>query len=64
MYYNNSSIIKCLCFESIHYDINLNIVLSFGIFNEFDYLFLSNILLFRINKIIYLLKKYLEAKNR
>ena len=32
--------IKYINFELIHYIINLNIVLSFMIFNNFDYIFL------------------------
>ena len=36
---------------------------SFKIFNEFDYLFLSNVLLVCINKIIYLKKKNLKIGN-
>ena len=35
------SIIKCICFESFHYIINLNIVSSFVVFSIFDYIFLS-----------------------
>ena len=32
---------KCIGFEPIHYAINLDIVLSFMIFSEFDYVFLT-----------------------
>ena len=48
MYYNHNSNIKCvdstikyIGFESIHYIINLNVVLSFIVFSDFDYMFLS-----------------------
>ena len=47
MYYSHNSnvkcvdlIIKCIYFESFRYVINLNIILSFMIFNNFDYIFL------------------------
>ena len=46
-YYNHNINIKCVdsiikykYFESIHYIINLNVVSSFIIFNDFDYTFL------------------------
>ena len=39
-------------FESFHYVINLDVVSSFMIFNDFDSIFI-----FGINKIIFLLKK-------
>ena len=35
------SIIKCIGFESFHYVINLDVVSSFMIFNDFDSMFLS-----------------------
>ena len=44
---NNSNIkyigstIKCIAFESIHYAINLDVVSSFVVFNDFDFMFLS-----------------------
>ena len=34
------STIKCLGFESFYYVINLNVVSSFVIFSNFDYIFL------------------------
>ena len=39
------SIIKYIYFESIHYAINLDIILSCIIFNDFDSIFFINILL-------------------
>ena len=41
-YSNHYRIIKC---KSIHYVINMDVVSSFKVFNEFDYVFLSNVLL-------------------
>ena len=38
--------IKCVIFEPIYYTINLNVVSSSIIFSEFDYMFLSNVMLF------------------
>ena len=38
-------IIKCVDFESIHYVIKLDTTPSFKVFSEFDYMFLSIILL-------------------
>ena len=44
---NNSNIkcvkltIKCIGFESFHYAINLDIISSFVVFSDFDYMFLS-----------------------
>ena len=35
------STIKCIDFELIHYVINLDVVLSFMIFRDFDYIYLS-----------------------
>ena len=35
------STIKCISFESFHYAINLNVVLFFMVFNDFDYMFIS-----------------------
>ena len=47
-YYNHNSnikcvdsTIKCISFESFHYAINLDVVLSYMVFNSFDYMFLS-----------------------
>ena len=45
MYFSHYSIIKCVVFEPIHYAINLDIVTSFMVFSELDYVFLSNVLL-------------------
>ena len=42
MYYSYYKIIKSVDFKSIYYAINLNIVLSFRVFNYFDYIFLPN----------------------
>ena len=33
--------INCIYFELIHYAINLNVVSSFMVFIDFDYIFLS-----------------------
>ena len=48
MYYNHNnnikyigSIIKCVGFEPIYYDINLNVVSSMLAFNDFDYIYVS-----------------------
>ena len=48
MYYSHNSNIKCLNltikyigFESFSYTVNLNIVSSFEVFNDFDYIFIS-----------------------
>ena len=45
MYYNHRRIIKCVGFKPIYCVINLDATSSSIIFNEFDYLFLSVILL-------------------
>ena len=45
MYYSHHRIIKCVGFKPIHCAINLDDVSSFKAFNEFDYVFLSNLLL-------------------
>ena len=45
MYFSRYRIIKCVSFELIHYVINLDDVSFSKIFNEFDFVFLSNILL-------------------
>ena len=47
------STIKCIDFQSFYYVINLTVILSFMIFNKFDYMFFD-ILLVEMNKIIYL----------
>ena len=52
MYSSHYMIIKCVGFKSIHYTINLNIMLSFEVFNKFYSVFLLNVLLALINKII------------
>ena len=39
--------IKCVGFELIHYAINLDVVLSFMVFNGFDYIFLSILIGFK-----------------
>ena len=48
MYSSHNNNIKCvdstityIGFESFHYAINLNVVLSFVVFNNFDFMFLS-----------------------
>ena len=43
MCYNYHRIIKYVGFKSIHCIINLKVVLSFIVFNEFDFVFLSDI---------------------
>ena len=45
MYYSHYKIIKYVGFESIIYIINLDVTSSSKVFNEIDYMFLSNILL-------------------
>ena len=40
-YSSHNSNIKCTHFESFHYTINLDVVSSFMIFSDFDYMFLS-----------------------
>ena len=35
------STIKCIGFESFHYVINLDVISSFMVFSDFDYMFLS-----------------------
>ena len=37
--------IKCVGFEQIHYAINLDAVPSFMVFNDFDFMFLFDVLL-------------------
>ena len=51
MYYSFHRIIKCVGFKPIRCAIYLNITSSFRLFNEFDYLFLSDILLFESIKL-------------
>ena len=50
MYSSHYSIIKCVGFKPIHCATNLDIASSSKVFNEFDYVFLLNVLLVRINK--------------
>ena len=45
MYSNHYRIIKCIGSEPIHYAFNLDVASSFKIFSDFDYVFLSNVLL-------------------
>ena len=35
------STIKCIDFELFHYAINLNVISSYMVFSDFDYMFLS-----------------------
>ena len=59
-YSHNSNIkcvyltIKCIGFKSFHYAINLDVVSSFVVFNDFDFMFL---LLVGIDEIIFFFKK-------
>ena len=53
MYSSHYTIIKCVCFKLIHCVVNLDVTSFSRVFNEFDYLFLSDVLLL-INKIILL----------
>ena len=45
MYYSHHRIIKYVDFESIHCAINLDAASFFRVFSEFDYVFISNVLL-------------------
>ena len=45
MYSRYHGIIKCVDFKPIYYAINLDVMSSSKIFSEFDYLFISDILL-------------------
>ena len=45
MYSSYHGIIKCVDFKPIHYAINLDVTSSSIVFSEFDYLFISDILL-------------------
>ena len=45
MYFSHYRITKYICFEPIHYVISMNVALFSKVFNEFDYVFLSNVLL-------------------
>ena len=45
MYFNYHIFIKYACFEPIYYAINLHAMSSSKVFNEFDCVFLLNILL-------------------
>ena len=42
-YFGHYIIIKCISIEPIHYTINLNVVSSRRVFNEFDYVFISKV---------------------
>ena len=60
--YNNNikcvgSTIKYIGFESIHYVINLGVISSFIVFNDFDYMFLSNYCYFESIKLFFSSKK-------
>ena len=52
MYSNHYKIIKSVSFEPFHYAINMNFISSSKVFREIDYIFLSNVLLVLINKIM------------
>ena len=54
------STIKCIDFELFYYTINLDVVSSFEVFNDFDYMFYFYILLVEINEIIFLFRKKKE----
>ena len=58
MNYSNHGIFKCKSFVPSHYvsDINLDVVPSFSVFSEFDFVSQLNILLVWINE-IFILKK-------
>ena len=50
MYYSHNSnikcvglVIKCIGFEPIDYAINLNVVSSSMVFNDFDYIFIDSL---------------------
>ena len=45
MHFSHYKIIKYIGFEVIIYSINLDVALSSKVFNEFDYMFLLNVLL-------------------
>ena len=60
--YNHNSNIKCVGFKSIYYAINLNTVLSFMVFSNFDYLFQSMYCFFESMKLFFSLKKKLIKK--
>ena len=45
MYFSLHIVIKCVGFKPIHCAINLDVALSFRVFSEFYFLFLSNVLL-------------------
>ena len=45
MYYSHHKIIKYVGFKPIHCSINLDITSFFRVFKEFDYLFISDLLL-------------------
>ena len=61
--YNNNikyvnSIIKCIIFESIYYDINLDLISSCMIFINFDFIFLLIYYYFELIKLFFSSKKY------
>ena len=62
MYFSHHRIIKYVGFEPIYCAINLDDTPSFRVFNEFDFVFLSNVLLVLINKIILSSKKKKRKK--
>ena len=41
---NNHRIIKCACFKVIYCAINLDAVSSYRVFNEFDYIFILELI--------------------
>ena len=52
----NNSFNKTCTIKST-YQINLNVALFSKVFNEFDFMLISNVLLVLMNKIIYLFKQ-------
>ena len=67
-YSHNSSIkcvdstIKCIGFKSFHYAINLDVVSSFMIFSNFDYIFISMYCLLETMKLFFFQKKKRKKK--
>ena len=57
MYSIHNKIIKCICFKLIYSVINVDVILFFRVFNEFDFIFLLNILLIQIYKLFPFQKK-------
>ena len=45
MYFSRHIIIKCVGFKSIHCFINLDTASSSKVFSEFDFIFITNVLL-------------------